>query len=161
MNTARTDFLSDMSKLEDAIMNYKYEYPFNSGAVFSLHTGTIMMILSLALIIAGDGKSFYIGIAAIVGFIGFIVFIKRYNLNQKHANTAEVYNMINRIEWNYNGYPDVKEYIAEFRIRLAAAVKQKQKAETALLIVIFAIIALGALIGHSNIIRFIQSSRHP
>lgn len=149
MNTdkTRTDFLRDLTNLDNLLVEFQNQYPINFGAMFRQNFGVLLMMLALILYGLGSkGGYTFCTIPSLLFVAGFIVWVKRYDLKQKEASPIDVNNKIAEIEYIYSQYPDVQAFIKKFRAKVNAVNNKKTLIRIAFWILMASVGGFGALL---------------
>ena len=155
-NQTRADFMRHLSVLEGDLVDFNHNYPISFGEMFRRHLGIMLMVLALFIGIQGaegakeQTQNFY-GVLACIPVVGFMVFIKRFKLDIPHADPALLTSHIEEMEQKYGEFPDVKEYLADFRKRADAAIKKKKRIKVA-----FTVTSIGLAIVCAVVINILQ-----
>lgn len=145
-----------LSVLEGDLVDFNHNYPISFGEMFRRHLGIMLMVLALFIGIQGaegakeQTQNFY-GVLACIPVVGFMVFIKRFKLDIPHADPALLTSHIEEMEQKYGEFPDVKEYLADFRKRADAAIKKKKRIKVA-----FTVTSIGLAIVCAVVINILQ-----
>lgn len=153
-NQTRTDFMRHLSVLEGDLVDFNHDYPVSFGEMFRRHLGIMLMVLALYIGIQGaevpDTRNFY-SVLACLGVVAFLVFIKRFKLDIPHADPTLLTSHIEEMAQKYGEFPDVKEYLADFRKRANAAIKKKKRIKVS-----FTVIFVGLAIAGAVVINILQ-----
>ena len=143
-----------LSVLEGDLVDFNHDYPVSFGEMFRRHLGIMLMVLAILIGIQGaevsDTRNFY-SVLACLGVVAFLVFIKRFKLDIPHANPALLTSHIEEMEQKYGEFPDVKEYLANFRKRANASIKKKKRIKVS-----FTVIFVGLAIAGAVVINILQ-----
>lgn len=164
MNTdkTRTDFLRDLTALNQQLVAFKNQYPTNFGAVFRHYFGLILMVLAMWIFVCGYRGGYshsFCGMPVLLGLFGFLIYVKRVDLNQKNEGPIELNNKIAEIEHNYSQYPDVQDFINGFRANVNAIDRKKKNMRTVFKAILMAFGILGAKMAWSVFSYYDQTMR--
>lgn len=163
MNTdkTRTDFLRDLTALNQQLVAFKNQYPANFGAVFRHYFGLILMVLAMWIFVCGyrGGYSFFCDMPVLLGVLGFLIYVKRVDLNQKNEGPIELNNKIAEIEHNYSQYPDVQDFIKGFRANVNAIDRKKKNMRIVFKAILMAFGILGAVMAYAVFSYYDQTMR--
>ena len=126
-NKTRTDFMLAMTRLEGELADFQRKYPVNYGEMFRRYFGLVIISIAVCLGIMGDGSYDFYTVVVFVGIAGMMIFFKRFDLNLEHAEATELNNQFSQLNKDYGEYPDVKQYLKEFRDRATAAITKKRR----------------------------------
>lgn len=146
MNTdkTRTDFLRDLTDLDNRLVEFQNQYPINFGAMFRQNFGVILMVLAFCLYGFGfRGGYTFCTIPSLLGVIGLIVWIKRFDLKRKERGSYPLTSKIDEIERVYSQYPDVQECIKQFRVKATAVINKKNWIRIAFVLFLMMLLAVG------------------
>ncbi len=95
----------------------------------------------------------------LLGVLGFVVYVKRVDLNQKNEGPIELNNKIAEIEHNYSQYPDVQDFIKGFRANVNAIDRKKKNMRIVFKAILMAFGILGAKMAWSVFSYYDQTMR--
>ena len=129
MKQIKTTFHNNLSNWEHLLAEYKKSYPKNFGALTREYLPGFMMLLfinsftdSVALV---QQAPCFISPALFV--FGLLLYIKKYKTTDTtQTSEATMQQCISEAEATYSNYPDVMEYLRQYRASVAAVTKRKK-----------------------------------
>ena len=134
MKQTKTTFHNDLSNWEHLLAEYKKAYPKNIGVMVRKYLSLFMMLFGVLMFVNATSDSTAVLqkapclISPVMVIFGLILFLKRKPKSETPKPLAsKLEQCITGAETKYSSYPDVMEYIKQYKATVDAETKRKQK----------------------------------
>ena len=133
MKQIKTTFHNNLSDWEHLLAEYKKSYPKNFGALVRNYLPSFMMLFGVMMFINSFTDSEAIlqqapcFISPVLFIFGLFLYLKKYNTPATPQTTEPTMQQcIAKAEATYSKYPDVMEYLKQYRASVDAVTKRKK-----------------------------------
>ena len=133
MKQIKTTFHNNLSNWEHLLAEYKKSYPKNFGALTREYLPGFMMLFGVMMFINSFTDSVALVqqapcfISPALFVFGLLLYIKKYKTTDTtQTSEATMQQCISEAEATYSNYPDVMEYLRQYRASVAAVTKRKK-----------------------------------